>query len=264
LRGFLAKQGTLAQFSCPGAHAQNGVAERKHRHMPEMARALMIAASLPPHFWAEAISTLAYLINLQPSAALHGGIPLERLFARSPNFSAIRSFGCVCYVLLVPRERTKLTAQSVECVFLGYSDEYKGYRCWDPVGRQMRISPDVKFDESRSFYPRPSSSAFLVKDIYFLLFPNTPSSVPVDPPPRPLLDDAPSFPPPPSSPPSPSPFPSDPPPTTMVSTFPFHYSRRSHVLDASSSSSSNMPSSSDEMTPPLSAHQRRPPDRLLS
>ena len=50
LRGFLAEQGTLTQFSCSGAHAQNGVAERKHRHLLETVRAMMIAASLPPHF----------------------------------------------------------------------------------------------------------------------------------------------------------------------------------------------------------------------
>jgi hypothetical protein len=109
LRGVLAEQGTLAQFSCSGAHAQNGVAERKHRHLLETTHAMMIASSLPPHFWAKAVSTSVYLINIQPSAALQGGIPLERLSGRSPDYSMLRLFGCVCYVLLAPRERTKLT-----------------------------------------------------------------------------------------------------------------------------------------------------------
>jgi transposase InsO family protein len=46
LRGVLAEQGTLAQFSCPGAHAQNGVAERKHRYLLKTTRAMMIAPEL--------------------------------------------------------------------------------------------------------------------------------------------------------------------------------------------------------------------------
>ena len=84
LRQFLSEQGTLAQFSCPGAHAQNGVAERKHRHLLEIARALMIASSIPPHFWVETIFTATYLINIQPSSSLHGGILYERLYGKLP------------------------------------------------------------------------------------------------------------------------------------------------------------------------------------
>jgi hypothetical protein len=133
---------------------------------------MMIASSLPPHFWAEVVATSTYLINIQPSAALQGGIPLEHLSGSSPDYSTLRLFGCVCYILLPPRERTKLTAQFLECVFLGYSDEHKGYRCWDLVGRRMRISRDITFDETRPFYPRPTSGTYPVFLTELTLFKN--------------------------------------------------------------------------------------------
>jgi hypothetical protein len=91
---------------------------------------------LSPSFWAKAISTSTYLINIQPSASLHGGF-LSSVSLLTPLI--IMHAACLVvflYVLLAPHENTKLTAQSVECVFLGCSDEHKGYQCRDPVGRR--------------------------------------------------------------------------------------------------------------------------------
>jgi hypothetical protein len=115
----------------------------------------MIASFVPPHFWAETVSTATYLINIQPSSTLQGGIPFKRLCGKTPDYSSLHLFGCVCYMLLAPRERTKLTTQSVECVFLGYSTEHNGYCCWYLIARRIQTSRDVIFDESRPFYPCP-------------------------------------------------------------------------------------------------------------
>jgi hypothetical protein len=173
----LTLEGTLAQLSCPGAHAQNGVVERKHRHIIESARTILISSFVPSHFWSEVVSTAVYLINRQPSSKLSGKSPGEVLFG-TPRYDHLHVFGCICYVLLPPRERTKLIAQSVECVFLGYSPEHKGYRCYDPSTCRIRISRDVCFNENCPFFHNQSthSSYSPTESTSFMCLPSIPAS----------------------------------------------------------------------------------------
>jgi hypothetical protein len=169
----LTSEGTLTQLSCLGAHAQNGVVERKHCHVIKSARTLLISSFVPSHFWGEAVPTAVYLINRQLSSKLSGKIPSEVLFG-TPRYDHLRMFGCTCYVLFPPCERTKLLVQSIEFVFLGYSPEHKGYRCYDPSTRRIRISRDVSFNENRPFFHNRSThtSYFLVESTSFICLPS--------------------------------------------------------------------------------------------
>ena len=44
---FLSSQGILHQSSCPHTPQQNGIAERKNRHLVETARTLLLHANVP-------------------------------------------------------------------------------------------------------------------------------------------------------------------------------------------------------------------------
>ena len=57
---YLRKNGIQRHFTCRYTPQQNGVAERKNRHIVEIARALMSEKNMPHTYWAEAVSTTVY------------------------------------------------------------------------------------------------------------------------------------------------------------------------------------------------------------
>src|SRR3954464_1142655 len=63
---FLSTQGIIHQTTCPDTPAQNGVAERKNRHLLEVTRALMFQMNVSKFLWSEAVTTATYLINSIP------------------------------------------------------------------------------------------------------------------------------------------------------------------------------------------------------
>jgi hypothetical protein len=148
---FLHEQGTLSEFSCPYTSQQNGRAERKHRHILDSVRAMLISASCPERAWGEAALTAVHVINRLPSSVIGNVSPFERLYLTTPDYNSLKVFGCACFVLLQPHEYTKLEPRARLCCFLGYGTEHKGYRCWDPISQRIRISRHVVFWEHIMF-----------------------------------------------------------------------------------------------------------------
>jgi transposase InsO family protein len=137
---FVHHKGILSQHSCPYTPQQNGVAEQKNRHLLDVVHTLLLESSIPSKFWIGALSSAAYLINRLPSQVLNFDSPYYRLYHQHPSYLDLHTFGCVCFVHLPPHERHKLYAQSVKCVFLGYSISHKGYVCYDSCANKVRIS----------------------------------------------------------------------------------------------------------------------------
>lgn len=78
--------------------------------------------------------------------------PYEKLFKNKPNVSFLRVFGCICFVFVPSNQRHKLEKKATKCVFVGYDNEKKGWRCYDPVTRKCMVSRNVMFDETSSWW----------------------------------------------------------------------------------------------------------------
>jgi len=155
-KSFLSTEGILHQTSCPDTPPQNGVAERKNRHLLEVTRSLMYTMNVPKFLWSEAVMTATHLINRMPSRVLGMKTPCEVLFGENVFIVPPKVFGCTCFVRDHRPSVGKLDPQAVKCIFVGYSCGQKGYKCWSPSERRMFVSMDVTFRESVPFYGEQS------------------------------------------------------------------------------------------------------------
>ncbi|MFS7910246.1 putative RNA-directed DNA polymerase [Helianthus anomalus] len=147
MSNFVKTHGIIHQTSCSYTPQQNGIVERKHRHLLNIARALLFQSGIPLKFWSECILTSSYLINRTPSSVLNGGSPYELLFGFKPSLNHLKIFGCLCFFTILTNN-DKLEERAEKCVFMGYSNYKKGYKVWSLDQRKFIFSRDVSFYEN--------------------------------------------------------------------------------------------------------------------
>ncbi|KAK8935837.1 hypothetical protein KSP39_PZI013998 [Platanthera zijinensis] len=148
---FCQDNGILRELTAPASPQQNGVVERRNRTIVEMMRAMLIQKSLPKGFWGEATITAVYVLNRAPTKALTNLTPYEALYGEKPSIAHLKVFGCIAYAHRTAGRDDKLEETSIKCIFLGYSDQTKGYRLLDPKSNKLIISRDAIFHEEEEW-----------------------------------------------------------------------------------------------------------------
>ena len=144
---YLKEKGVFHQTTVPHNPAQSGVSERMNRTLVETARLMMSHAKMPVEFWAEAISTAAYLRNRSPTISLPGITPFECLFNRKPDVSNLKVFGCLAFAHHPKSQRKKSDEKSKKTVSVGYPQGAKGYKLFELSTEGFIRSRDVIFAE---------------------------------------------------------------------------------------------------------------------
>lgn len=143
---FLKREGVIHQKTNPYTPEQNGLSERSNRTIVERARCMLFEAELEKKFWAEAANTAVYLKNRSAASGIEK-TPYEMWFSQKPDLKHIRVFGSPVMVHIPKEKRTKWDRKSKKHILVGFCDNVKGYRIYDPIRNQVFTSRDVVIQE---------------------------------------------------------------------------------------------------------------------
>nr|XP_034194668.1 uncharacterized protein LOC117610925 [Osmia lignaria] len=130
----------------------NGVTKRLNRTLLNLTRAMLKSSGLPQKFWAEAVVMAGYIQNRTGHSATGGIVPLTFWSDRKPSVRHLKIFGCLAYAHLPSQGRRKLDDRAVECIFVGYATQMRGYRLWCPRKQDVITTKHVKFAEDKMDY----------------------------------------------------------------------------------------------------------------
>lgn len=159
--------------------------ERKHKHLLEVARTLYHQSQVPTMYWGDCVLAAAYTINIMPLVPLNNSTLHEKLYGTKPIYDLLKVFGCLCFTSTLKRDRNKLDARADPCIFIGYSQQQKGYRLYNLKTKTSLISRDVYFHEKCFPYRLSNVDQTPIKQLFILR-----SNYPMDPTEDPETEDS--------------------------------------------------------------------------
>jgi hypothetical protein len=143
---FLTDCGIKHEIMTADTPQHNGVAECLNCMLLNKTHAMLSDANLPKTYWLEALNYAMLLHNVSPSKSL-GTTPTEEYTGIKPDVSQLCVFGCVAHVHVPEQARGKLSARSMTCTFLGFTQQRSAFRLVHRPTQKFLESCDVIFNE---------------------------------------------------------------------------------------------------------------------
>ncbi|KAB2617403.1 hypothetical protein D8674_013272 [Pyrus ussuriensis x Pyrus communis] len=113
---FMQSKGMVHRISCPYTPQQNGLVERRHRH-------------------------------IMASKSLQMNSPYFCLYDKHPSLQDLKVYGSAMFPYLRHYNDSKFQARTSMCIFLGYDVGYKGVICYNLQTKKLILSRHVLHDE---------------------------------------------------------------------------------------------------------------------
>jgi hypothetical protein len=136
------------QHIVPYTLQQNGVAKRKNHTLKEMCNCMIQSKGLSLNYWAKSINCANYIVNHTPTKALKNITQEEAWNKIKLEVNHFHVFDSLAWDHIPYEKRKALQPKSEKCIFVGYSEDVRGYRILQPHSNEIIIRGDVKFDET--------------------------------------------------------------------------------------------------------------------
>src|ERR1700722_3720802 len=113
-----------------------------------MANCMIQSKGLSLKYWAKAINYANYIVNHTPTKTLKNITPEEAWTKIKPFVSHFHVFGSIAWAHIPDEKRKALQSKSEKCIFVGYSEDVKGYKLLQSHCNKIILRIDVKFYEN--------------------------------------------------------------------------------------------------------------------
>lgn len=93
---------------------------------------MLFHGGVPKRFWVEGFATAISLINFLPSTTINLQSPFYVLYNHFPNYASFCVFESKCHPYTWDTKHNKFDPKTLLCIFMGYSDNHQGYKCYHP------------------------------------------------------------------------------------------------------------------------------------